>query len=156
MEKFKWCVNRFFNAFGKAAVIVTVIVTLNSITIQDQGSEELMLGFYSLMFNTLAITMIALIPGTILEMIFLNNGPYESSLWFRRMAFTVLYGICFASVVAIFGIVEFNSGVKLALYFIEMIAISFTLGMTSFLIRDAKQKKKIENINEKLNEFDQE
>lgn len=154
MKKFKWCVNRFFNAFGKTGVFLTVLVCLINILSQGQGSQETMLSFYTLVFNTMATLMVALIPGVILELIFFNCGPYESSLKIRRVAFTILWGVTAAVVFSISGILEFDSGMKFALYFIEMIVASFILGMTSFLVHDAKQKKKIAKINEKLNEFD--
>lgn len=156
MEKFKWCVNRFLSTFGKVAVIITVLVSFVTILSQDQIPQELLVRFLKIMFDTLAIMMITLIPATFFELILLKSGPYESSLWLRRMAFLVLYGITFASVVAIFGIVDFDSGMKLALYFLEMILLYFVLGTINFLIRGSRQKKKIEQINEKLNEFDQE
>ncbi|MBR6578892.1 MAG: hypothetical protein IKK74_08110 [Clostridia bacterium] len=156
MEKFKWCANRFFSTFGKVSALITIFVSFVTILSQDQIPQELLIDFLKLMFDTLAIMLVTLIPATFFELILLKSGPYESSLWIRRMAFMVLYGITFASVVAIFGLVEFDSGVKLALYFLEMILLFFVLGMTNFLIRDARQKKNIEQINEKLNELNQE
>lgn len=144
MDKIKLFAEKYFRLVGGISVFIVV-----TFSIFDLASPSTTL-------HILRMMMVAYVPTTVFNLILFEYGPYELSFRIRWNIYSVLQGVNFAVMLIIFGFEKSSTGWEIALHSICVILYFVIAFAVAYFILKVINKRKLQTINEKLNELNKE
>ena len=144
MDKIRKFAEKYFRLVGGISLFIVV-----TFSIFDLASPSTTLHILSMM-------MVANVPTAVFSLLLFENGPYELSFRVRWNLYSVLQGLNFAVMLIFFGFEKSSTGWEIALHSIYVVLSYVIIFAVAYFILKVIHKRKIQKINEKLNELNKE
>lgn len=144
MDKIRKFAEKYFRLVGGISLFIVV-----TFSIFDLASPSTTL-------HILRMMMVANVPTAVFSLLLFENGPYELSFRVRWNLYSVLQGLNFAVMLIFFGFENSSTGWEIALHSIYVVLSYVIIFAVAYFILKVIHKRKIQKINEKLNELNKE
>ena len=141
----KAIIKEFFKSYFLAVGLTTAFALFFYYVIENLKAEKAI--------KILGIMMIALVPITLIGTIIFRNIQTKKELWIRRAAFIaiccIVYPLCFIA----FNMIKRDTVTQYIVFLVINAVLISASCLSSYIIVDKIEQKKIDEINKKLGEL---